>query len=1673
MTCFFRCISVFVVFFCFVQCDVLNAVVYGSEYAVSILPAVTFPAHDSDNTMLGFGWFKSGFTLEDATTTCTFNSVYPLSGTMNFNGGQLYLLDDFMMSNTSGMVGGAKIIGNTHTVKLCSSIESLSSTYTFQDVVVVLDADISLTGKLIFVGECFLMGSGCDILLDGGSIVVAADSHLTCDNIDFDGVQGRNVACENDSAHISFLDTGWRQIDDFVFDKGSFDCSEYVEFKGTHTFWYDSSQTSTIHSGASWVITDGMTLKVGRKNAVAYVEPIYFDDDTATLHLDNCSLLVTQSGMGLARGAFELDHAVSVDILSSSTVNGLIVGTGNVGEDFSMKLSPATVISLLAGWWVYNNTNASGKLNALSSTSQCVRYADSKFYVQKNWMIPPMVFQLLSGTQSATTVEGATLSYDQTMIVTSSGKAYVTGEDATNVLLLDGNHEIYITEGVEQFPVLVRGTNNSLRGSGGIASPITLQDSDASLSCCLSGLVDANIVMNGGTLQLECDLNLGYDVVLSGTGFVDLSKKNYCFSIRTGHWNDSLEWDGNPGTIKLTEDIELVGTWTFSNDCMLDGGGHVLNLSGGGKLVVDEGSHLLLQGVVIKGIGAESITCFDDASSLGLRDVVWDLSADFTFSTGSIEFIDGCVLQGAYNFFYDSSQTSTIASGSSLSLANDISLWIGRKQATNYVEPLYFVDTTSILQLNNCSYIVTATGMRLTRGKVEFYGAVNLDVQGINPAQGFELGDGSAGHDIYYQYGPGGVLDFRSGWLTYNNYSPHCFIASSEDATVIRRAGTGLFIERNWTYPRMRLRVDVVKDAMLPELVSDGGILTFNNSHMIFKDTEFDITGELIGTSSFRLAGNHSLCMTKGVVPGYLYVSGSDNELCGTGDIIAPIILQDSGSELSCDLNGSFFFNPSLNGGILTLDGDVRLGPGISLMSSGTIDLNSYQMLLSPVVGSWTTDTVWSGTGGIVKLQADVDLGATWTFTNNCVIDGNFCVLDLKSGGALAVAPGGVLTIKNTTLRNVSGSNLQCCAVDSSLILDNVMVECSDDFTFSQGSIKTLNAVDFKGSSSFIYDSVNTSTIAQDSTWSIKNGMTFITGKVNEQNPLYFESNSGSILHFADSSLIVTGSGLQLSAGKITVDGDFIVDSLASSTALGLIFGTGLSDGDMNVAMSSGASINFHSGWLSYNNYLPNRFFATSKNARVNRYGASKTYVKQDWAFPEMILTVTDGQPTTIIESGKTLSYSNVHMIFPNVEFDFTGKQYGDSEFALTGNDSISLSKGTFASYLFVNKNGNQLSGNGVIGGPIIFSDSDSIITSYYTGVLLYDVVLAGGTIILGNDLLLGSATTITQTGTIILDDHRCRFGFEDQTWTSTLEWVSGTLELNSYVTLNGTWTLQGNTIVQGNGNVLDLNKTGKLVIADGANVAFRNLKICGITSEQIQCLGGTSSLTLDSLVWDQAGDYVFTQGHLNIMHDVIMKGSSIFAYQSGQTSLILSESSLCFDQGFTFSYDPTTVASKELLLFEDSSATLILDGATLYVTVTGLTLKNGSIEIIHNSTISSEVQTIFDSDGNTLLLDEGITLGGGTGLDDMELLFDGSTVLILAHGSLCYNNTATSSLRMQNVSSVLSINSGTALKLYQSMDIGAGLVVFSDGATLVCATGKSLVGSIQPLGRLNRVNVA
>ncbi len=117
-----KCPRIAFCFYALFSTITLHGLQKGSQTVVSIESLPTFPAADSDNKLIGFGWFRNGFGLEDATTSCTFESIFPVSGNINFNGGILYLNEDLKLDNTMSITSFGEDNVQSHFLDMCESI---------------------------------------------------------------------------------------------------------------------------------------------------------------------------------------------------------------------------------------------------------------------------------------------------------------------------------------------------------------------------------------------------------------------------------------------------------------------------------------------------------------------------------------------------------------------------------------------------------------------------------------------------------------------------------------------------------------------------------------------------------------------------------------------------------------------------------------------------------------------------------------------------------------------------------------------------------------------------------------------------------------------------------------------------------------------------------------------------------------------------------------------------------------------------------------------------------------------------------------------------------------------------------------------------------------------------------------------------------------------------------------------------------------------------------------------------------------------------------------------------------------------------------------------------------------------------------------------------------------
>ena len=150
-----------------------------------------------------------------------------------------------------------------------------------------------------------------------------------------------------------------------------------------------------------------------------------------------------------------------------------------------------------------------------------------------------------------------------------------------------------------------------------------------------------------------------------------------------------------------------------------------------------------------------------------------------------------------------------------------------------------------------------------------------------------------------------------------------------------------------------------------------------------------------------------------------------------------------------------------------------------------------------------------------------------------------------------------------------------------------------------------------------------------------------------------------------------------------------------------------------------------------------------------------------------------------------------------------------------------------------------------------------------------------------------------------------------------------------------------------------------------------------------------------------------------------------------------------------------------KLFSFIDDSSQLVLNGATLLSTTSGIELIKGTLRVKRTSYIGSDSDIDFNDK-------HGVAFGDGT--NDMNVVIAPEAQLYLTQGVLEYRNLSSYSLIMLNSLSAIRIAGGAILQLFEDLDDQPGFVIFDDQARLYLLNGvKQIIGSINPQGNLIR----
>ena len=714
----------------------------GSDSALSVEPYYTFLSTGTDNEMLGFGWFKNGFALEDASTACTFDSVFPVSGDIYLNGGNLYLNSDLLLQNITTWHEAGKVYGNGYVVDLCDSLTSFgcsSIEQVFNDSIIYVRTDMTFSGSVRFQGDCVVNGDGKVITLgDNGRLLFDSGSTVTLKNIYLEGISEGKIICLDDSTRVVFDDVKLSLNGDYSFTAGSILFKNKNIFSGGYTFSYETCHTSSIYENSSWKIND-INIYIGRKEATNYVEPLYFYDNTSVWKLNDCSLFITASGMKLTRGKFTINHDVILDIDSTCSENGLILGDSGLDNDIIVSFCPGSALHCDRGHVVLQE-NDPDFLSLKQGNARLIRGAQNVVCVVDNANIENLIIDM-HASAAMEVASGKNLDYLNCDIETAAVDFKLTGRRGTDYCnFLVGDGDIFIQRGTIPVYTYIWGTGNTIRGNGYISGLIALQDSSAEVSFNLNGALVTDVAMGGGTIALSSDLHMTQDNVFTGEGVVNLSNNSLYLGSQDKTWTGSICWDGDYGRMHMNSKVSLSGTWTFSGECLIDGHVNDLDLGSIGQIVVERGSKLILKDVNILGVSGNNIRCLDNLSSIEFRKSKLFLDSNFSFTTGSMDIVEELEVYGDYTLDYQSTMPITISLSSLLSMMKGSTF--SYNPASDSRDLLVMEYSSSVFELNDATLHSTETGVILTKGVLRISGDSYLSSDASIPYEGITLGDG-------------------------------------------------------------------------------------------------------------------------------------------------------------------------------------------------------------------------------------------------------------------------------------------------------------------------------------------------------------------------------------------------------------------------------------------------------------------------------------------------------------------------------------------------------------------------------------------------------------------------------------------------------------------------------------------------------------------------------------------------------------------------------------------------------------------------------------------------------------------------------------------------------------------------------------------------------------------
>jgi len=321
----------------------------GSYEEVSIESTVALSG--DNNSLIGFAIFSGGFSLANSAASVLWDCYYPVQSTITLNSGTVTLTEDFLMASDALFSNGGTVEGGYKVVlPKINSTFTLPGAFTFNNITLVCNSSILLTGSVTFQGNCVIEGNTNVIDLGSGSITVDSDSTLYIKNAIIDGISA-NISCQDSTSTLNLDDTVWIQSDDYSFDSGNLDIVNTNIFTGKKVFTFETTGTCLIHQNSRLAFDSGMTFSYNTTSRNALV----FENRLSVLELYETAIYSVSPAFQLKKGTVVVNGTCPVFNNAAVSSNGILIGSGTFADNVTLKILSESGFDVRSGYLVYNN----------------------------------------------------------------------------------------------------------------------------------------------------------------------------------------------------------------------------------------------------------------------------------------------------------------------------------------------------------------------------------------------------------------------------------------------------------------------------------------------------------------------------------------------------------------------------------------------------------------------------------------------------------------------------------------------------------------------------------------------------------------------------------------------------------------------------------------------------------------------------------------------------------------------------------------------------------------------------------------------------------------------------------------------------------------------------------------------------------------------------------------------------------------------------------------------------------------------------------------------------------------------------------------------------------------------------------------------------------------------